>query len=120
LQSQVARDPSPTPGGDANNVNRPVPGWPVLARVITKNLNLEAFPTFTDLSIKSLPYYDAELIYLRKRLHRAELTDYRYEEDDNAFFGENLEHFFIARDEAIQRGEELPEQWKSLKRSGQL
>jgi hypothetical protein len=36
------------------------------------------------------------------------------------FFAENLDHFFIARDEAIQRGEELPEQWKSLKRSGQL
>jgi hypothetical protein len=102
----------------ADNVNNPVPGWPLLAKVIAKNPSLEAFPTFTDLSIKSLLYYQAELIYLRKKLHRAEWTDYRHSEGENdkSHFAENLELFIVAQDEALKKGEEPPEQWEIIEK----
>jgi hypothetical protein len=102
------------PAGDVNN---PVDGWPLLAKVMATNSSLEAFPTFTDLGIKSLLYYQAELIYLRKKLHRAEWTDYRHSgKDDKSYFAEDLELFIIARDEALKKGEEPPEQWEIIEK----
>jgi hypothetical protein len=98
----------------SDNVNRPVPGWPQLATIIAAKSDLESFPTFTDLSIKSLLYYQAELIYLRKKLHEAEWKDFRQKEDDDNFFPEfceNLELFILAREQANNHHGKLPEQW---------
>jgi hypothetical protein len=60
------------PDDRAENANYPVPGWPSLARFISQTPDLEAFPSFSDLAIKSLLYYQAELASLRKELNKAE------------------------------------------------
>jgi hypothetical protein len=54
----------------ADDANNPVPRWPSLARLIASSPALEAFPSFLNLAIKSLLYYQAGLIHLRKELHR--------------------------------------------------
>lgn len=54
-----------------------VPGWPELTKLITKHPDLEAFPPYRDLHIKSLLYYQAELDGMRTRLRDIELFDYR-------------------------------------------
>jgi len=104
--------PSPSTNDLANNVNSPVPGWPKLAKIIAKIPDLEAFASFTDLNIKSLLYYQAELIYLRKALHKAEYVDYRQSsEEDASLFAEDLTFLIEARDESIQNQELPPKQW---------
>jgi hypothetical protein len=52
-------------------------GWPGLARLLAVNTDLQAFPTFTELNIKSLLYYQAELVILEKDLHEVEWRDQR-------------------------------------------
>lgn len=98
----------------ANNVNIPVPGWPRLAQNVAANPGMESFPSFADLSIKSLMYYQAELIYLRKRLHQAEFKDYCPSTD----YSSNLHKFILAREKAIIKKDDdlLPEQWILLER----
>lgn len=61
----------------SDDAKRPVPGWPLLANITAGKPELEAFPSFMDLKIKSLLYYQAELVSLRKKLHKAEYADYR-------------------------------------------
>jgi hypothetical protein len=102
------------PSSDVDeNVNIPVSGWPRLAKIITQKPDLESFPTFTDLSIKSLLYYQAELIFLRKKLHEAEWTEYRQSQDDSDFpeYAANLHKFISAHERALKNNEDLPEQW---------
>jgi hypothetical protein len=97
-----------------DDVNIPVDGWPLLANIIAETPDLEAFPTFTDLSIKSLLYYQAELIFLRKQLHEQEWKDFRHpkERGCNArHFATDLELFFLDRDKAIKNGKQPPQQW---------
>jgi hypothetical protein len=60
-----------------NPEKRPIAGWPTLAKVVTDNPGLEAFPSFRDLNIKSLLYYQAELDRLRDKLHEQEWKDHR-------------------------------------------
>lgn len=97
----------------ANNVNIPVPGWPLLVQNVAANPGMESFPTFSDLSIKSLMYYQAELIYLRKRLHQAEFKDYC----QSTHYSSNLHKFILAREKAIvNKNDDLPEQWILLER----
>ena len=104
--------PSPPTTDLAKNVNAPVPGWPTLAKTIAKIPDLEAFASFTDLNIKSLLYYQAELISLRKALHEAEYVDYRKSEDEDAsLFAGNLTFLIKARDESIQKEKPPPKQW---------
>ncbi|KAF4624145.1 hypothetical protein G7Y89_g14028 [Cudoniella acicularis] len=112
VQSQ-APTRTPTPTDDvAENVNLPVPGYPLLAKIIAEKPDLEAFPTFTDLSIKSLLYYQAELIHLRKMLHKAEWEDFRNEEDSKLpLYSANVQLLILARDKAIRNGETPPKQW---------
>lgn len=102
-QSQATTVVLPNPGR-ADDVNDPVTGWPVLSRIIAKNPELEAFPSFGDLMVKSLLYYQAELISLRKDLHQAEWADKRQvnSEDDCDHFAENLELLILARDDALE------------------
>ncbi|PVH73066.1 hypothetical protein DL98DRAFT_501515 [Cadophora sp. DSE1049] len=66
-----------------DDVDKPVPGWPKLARTVADQPAFAAFPSFTDLNVKSLLYYQAQLIRLRKELHKMEFQDY--------LFGDNSE-----------------------------
>lgn len=58
------------------NLEYPVHGWPELARLMAQNADLQAFPAFTDLSVKSLLYYQAELTMLREKLHELKWKDH--------------------------------------------
>jgi len=81
--------------------NQPLPGWPKLAEYITNHPGLEAFPSFRDLNIKSLLYYQAELQWLRKKLHRQEWFDLRYHreydgcEDDD--LPQRVDHLLLSK-----------------------
>jgi len=112
-----ASGPSPFIGPSVSNyvdpskdVEHPVPGWPSLATIMSAKPDLQAFPSFADLSIKSLLYYQAELVYLRKKLHKAEWDDYREgdENDPAAKYAENLGFLFKMVDD---QNEKTPAQW---------
>jgi hypothetical protein len=88
-----------TPEDRANDVNSPVPGWPTLAKVMAQTPDFEAFASFKDLSIKSLLYYQAELIYLREELHKIEWEDNRQHKNDvKSRFADDLTKLIRARD----------------------
>jgi hypothetical protein len=53
----------------------PLPGWPMVTKLITDVPDFEAFPTFKALNIKSLLYYQAELDDIQRRLHKLEYED---------------------------------------------
>jgi hypothetical protein len=53
----------------------PLRGWPIVTKVIVENPGLEAFPSFRDLNIKSLLYYQGELDQLRTELQKQEWDD---------------------------------------------
>ncbi|KAF8854021.1 hypothetical protein BDZ45DRAFT_747999 [Acephala macrosclerotiorum] len=57
--------------------NRPLHGWPELAKTIEQYPDFEAFPTFRDLNIKSLLYYQCQLNKMRAELHELEWEDHR-------------------------------------------
>lgn len=108
----------------ANNVNFPVDGWPTLARIIATKPDLEAFASFTDLGIKSLLYYQAELIYLRKKLHEEEWKDFRTDDiEKSSKYADNLEALILGREASIESKEKdnenslpLPRQWVLIER----
>ena len=59
--------------------------------------------------MKSLLYYQAELVYLREELHRAEYKDYRQSEDaDASLFAIDIAFLLDSKDDDSQP---LPEQW---------
>ncbi|KAL5314272.1 hypothetical protein ACEPPN_018697 [Leptodophora sp. 'Broadleaf-Isolate-01'] len=96
ISQTTATDPVPS-------VNCPVDGWPTLAKIIAEKPDLEAFASFTDLNIKSLLIYQAELIHLRKALHNAEYADFRSSEyEDSSSYAENLEALIGARDDSVE------------------
>ena len=96
----------------AEDVNQPVPGWPALARLMADRPALEAFPSFTDLSLKSLLYYQAELISLRKELHEAEWKDLRSpDEEYSSKFAGNLDLWIV-----LGQGDKKPEQCELIDR----
>lgn len=78
-----------------------MPGWPTAAKLIAETPDFQAFPSFTDLNIKSLLYYQAELVSLRELLQEAELEDNLHGEkngvDDASKFAENLDFLFDSR-----------------------
>jgi hypothetical protein len=108
----------------ANNVNFPVDGWPTLARIIATKPDLEAFASFPDLGIKSLLYYQAELIYLRKKLHEEEWKDFRTDDiEKSSKYADNLEALILGREASIESKEKdnenslpLPRQWVLIER----
>jgi hypothetical protein len=96
----------------ADDISAPVPGWPLLAKAMGDNAAFKVFPTFNDLNMKNLLYYQAELDYLRRRLHKAEWRDYRTPSDEEtSFFASNFEFLFLLRDEALADNQTPPEQW---------
>lgn len=114
IATTMVQTPPASPSGPIpRDVNETLRGRPTLANTITVKPDLEAFSAFTDLSIKSLLYYQAQLTYLRKKLHQAEWTDHRLhnEEDEQAQYAEDLETLFMVVD---SKGEKDPEQWTVL------
>ncbi|PMD50781.1 uncharacterized protein K444DRAFT_710955 [Hyaloscypha bicolor E] len=110
----AAGSADPLPRDPADDVNFPVPGWPSLANLISENRALEAFPSFADLSIKSLLYYQAELVYLRKALHKIEYRGYYYPSnsgDPSHFFAGNISELHRVRHQAILANRDCSEQW---------
>ncbi len=61
----------------ADDLEQPLHGWPEVAKLMAKYPGFEAFPTFKDLQLKSLLYYQAELVALRRKLHELEWEDHR-------------------------------------------
>jgi hypothetical protein len=65
------------PQDPARKLDRPCHGWPALAQVIAQNPGFESFQVFKDLNIKSLLYYQAQLVRFREQLHSIEWDDHR-------------------------------------------
>jgi hypothetical protein len=61
----------------SRDLKQPCHGWPELVKVMVDNPGFESFQAFRDLNIKSLLYYQAELVQLRKELHALEWRDHR-------------------------------------------
>jgi len=59
------------------DLKQPCHGWPALVNVMVENPGFESFQAFRDLNLKSLLYYQAELVQLRKELHEIEWQDHR-------------------------------------------
>lgn len=81
--------------------DKPLPGWPEVAILIADTPDFQAFPSFRDLNIKSLLYYQAELTYLRESLHRAEYDDFRLKDrhlPGADKFEENLDDLIRSQD----------------------
>jgi hypothetical protein len=97
------------PGISPNDVNIPVPGWAAMATRIANRPAFEAFPAFTDLNVRSLLYYQAELIFLRKKLHEEEYKNHYLGEGAQLRIARNLD-FLIASG----RGKQKSEQWELI------
>jgi hypothetical protein len=89
----------------AENLETTVPGWPTLARLLATVPDFEGFQAFSDLNIKSLLCYQAELVKLRKQLHEVEWDDFRSVrgevddvDSDRAMYAENLGNLLSSRD----------------------
>jgi len=68
-------DPHSAQLTQVDDPNQIVDGWPKLARLISDNPGFEAFPSFKDLNIKMLLYYQAELHLLKEKLRKRECDD---------------------------------------------
>ncbi|KAK5635368.1 hypothetical protein RRF57_011080 [Xylaria bambusicola] len=58
-----------------NGQKHPDEGWPLLAQLMFKRPDFEAFSRFQDLNVKNLLYYQVELDLLRRRLKEQERQD---------------------------------------------
>jgi hypothetical protein len=77
----------------AEDLTRPLHGWPQVAKLVSEVPQFEAYQTFRDLHVKSLLYYQAELVSLRKELHAVEYEDARSSRSE---FAENLDFLFAS------------------------
>lgn len=59
------------------DLKQPCHGWPELVNLMVQNPHFESYQAFRDLNIKSLLYYQAELVQLRRDLHGIEWRDHR-------------------------------------------
>jgi hypothetical protein len=100
-------------GVTIGNINGPIPGWPSLARKVADKPAFAAFPSFADLNVKSLLYYQAALIKLRKELHEAEFQDYYHGDTTQGQFAEDLDWLL---DSLQKNPEQNPEQFKILEK----
>ncbi|PMD62418.1 uncharacterized protein K444DRAFT_661590 [Hyaloscypha bicolor E] len=79
----------------------PLPGWPLVTKVIVENPGLEAFPSFRDLNIKSLLYYQGELDQLRTKLQKQEWEDHNnppQSDGDDLNLAARVDHLLICKD----------------------
>lgn len=106
-----------------NNLEKPLPGWPELAKVISTTPDFEAFPAFTDLNLKSLLYYQAELTLLRRKLHEAEYDDSRTLAHDGlepGAYGKRLDKMFLSRNDKFKDKPKWQKQWTLIKQIREL
>jgi hypothetical protein len=94
----------------------PVPGWPQLAVLMAKTPDFAAFSRFRDLNIKSLLYYQVQLILLRKELQNKESTDAASDPDeDPALFAQRVDFLVEASGEERKQFEIVEKMRKVLK-----
>ncbi|TGO18461.1 hypothetical protein BPAE_0382g00060 [Botrytis paeoniae] len=83
----------------SEDLDKPLPGWPLVSKLIAQYPDLEAFKAFRDLNIKSLLYYQAELENLRKKLHQAEYDEHRQGEQEDikraSMMAMNLDYYLF-------------------------
>lgn len=106
-----------------DDLEKPVHGWPELAKLISVTPDFEAFPAFTDLNLKSLLYYQAELTILRKKLHEAEYDDYRsldLEELQPHEYAKRLDKMFLSRNDTFKSNPKWQRQWTLIKQIREL
>lgn len=60
-----------------------VEGWPLLAKLMTKEPDFEAFDRFEELNVKNLLYYQVELALIKRRLEKWERDDRNNLSDEN-------------------------------------
>ncbi|TVY84138.1 hypothetical protein LSUE1_G003723 [Lachnellula suecica] len=85
----------------SRDLTNPCHGWPKLVEVMVDQPGLESFQAFRDLNIKSLLYYQAELVKLRKDLHALEWEDHR-KGGEASLFCENVDKLLATKDESIE------------------
>ncbi|KAE9371681.1 hypothetical protein N431DRAFT_297502, partial [Stipitochalara longipes BDJ] len=78
------------------DLERPCHGWPALVRDMVKHPGIDSFSAFRDLNIKSLLYYQAELVQLRKELHALEWEDHR-QGGDSAGMVSNIQSLLLTK-----------------------
>ncbi len=97
------------------SINDPVPGWPKLAKAISETPDLELLPSFADLNIKSLLYYQAELVTIRQALHEEECKDVVNPSSRfSPYYSKDLRVFINARNQSIKDKTPLPHQWELI------
>jgi len=82
-----------------------------MAFIGPKRPAFEAFPSFTDLNVKSLLYYEAQLILLRKKLHDAECDDYYNGDQLQQSYSQSME---LLIESAEDSGMIPPGQWSLI------
>lgn len=96
------------------DLSRPLHGWPHLAKLISDYPDFEAFPSYRDLNIKSLLYYQAELDQLRAKLHDQEWTDHQSGLfDGHEDLGENFETLLLSG--RMKNNPRAQKQWGLIK-----
>lgn len=75
--------PKDYPENAKTDLQKPCHGWPQLVKAMVNYPCFECFQPFRDLNIKSLLYYQAELVQLREELHALEWEDHRKGEDSS-------------------------------------
>ena len=102
LHPDPARRPQPREDWDEEVGDHPLHGWPNLARLMTVNADLQAFPAFTELNLKSLLYYQAELTDLKHELRQREWEDHISGDFyDAKLFAERVDVLLRSRDREI-------------------
>ncbi|RDW67566.1 hypothetical protein BP6252_08962 [Coleophoma cylindrospora] len=98
-----------------DNIEKKVPGWPQVAKNISEEPCFEAFEAFKDLHIKSLLYYQAEIFYMRDRLHELEWDDNEKNGDGDDATARCLDIFFRSGDSPDQDGDTAKRQIRSMR-----
>lgn len=100
------------------SVNNPMYGRPLLAQAIAETPDLQIFPSFTDLNIKSLLYYQAELVAIRQDLHKEECKDvFQPSSQLTPCYSNDLRALIYDRDKSIKDktgNTPLPRQWELI------
>jgi len=85
----------------------PVEGWPTVSKMMASTPEWGNLCRFSDLNMKSLLYYQAELFQLRQELHHHEYNDFR-----NAEPGSSTSEFFSRADFLVaSKDAEMHKQW---------
>lgn len=110
LDIDINHEQDPNPEDD---IYQPVPGWPKIAMLFANTPEFASFSRFRDLNMKSLLYYQAELVRLRKELHNVEWRDYRHGSAQTKLYSERAQ--YLVGSERRKRPDDR-RQWEVVKR----